>query len=682
MVTAVRYNTIIANKITTNQIDISEYERGKIIMRRGFWKELRTRALTGILAGTMLIGSIAGPVQMVRAADTDSDAMEEVMGDTSDEETPVITDEGFLQIMDEYKEQAQAELQDTDESPFVVDDLAFKVLKHVIKKSGEKLEDKAFDTVFSVVFGGDDSGKEILAKLEVLEGKIDKITEMLNQIGIFLKKQVLKDSLTLKQADMRAIKAAVDQATLDYAEASKDGGTEKQIKDRRWKVLQSYYTNFSLQGTGDAMTSLRYFCYRLINDGSLNGDLGNYVMQYEKYGKYSFDWDVDRVAFTQAQKDRDVYYLAQMASLTLLYLQYKQEYKPNMQQDGASKQQITDLLSRVVKCFEETPVVKLDTDKIHFAKVTEVDMNGDNDKVVSITISKQTGHYWSSHLELQLANEVREDKEIKYVPQNIAGNIEANVNLPNKGKGYHLMTNAERNQLVKGAKDINKTLKYYLHYGGMEVRSDYITTALHRGSNSPLTYGDCHIKMRDMYFENYDTSKVDGFLDTMLGTACMGFWDEDQFADASRGQKSRYSPCMYKIGDQKTSKIIEKLYYGTLWVSDDSTTLEDRGYSQDEYTTAEGTIVDITKLSHKNYQITLQTDENLLEIICDEDMVEDQNLEEGQEVAVDYCDNGEEPHALSIILLEKEKADDKEDTDKDKDSQPADEEKQEDEKQQ
>ena len=609
-------------------------------MKKGFWK----RTIAGTLAFIMLAGGTGSQLRMVKAEDLPEEAIVE-------ENAGAITDEEFLQMMSEY-ENATA----TEADQMFFQDLALKAMKHVAGKVFDKFEDKAYDKLFAVIFGESDPSQEILKQLGELNGKVSQISEMLNQIAAFLKKKELEDSIGIKNEDILCIKSAADQAVRDFEAARNGNPTEKEIDNRRWTALQKWYDKFSLGGTGNAMTSFRKFTYRLTNEENVNGKLGNYVQHYEAYGKYAFDWDTERVAFTQAQKDRDFYYVMQIASLNLLYLQYAENHGVGGINYKDTRLQIQELLNSIIKTYEETQTVKNFDDRVHFEKVTKAGLNGEKDQVKAFTIFKQKGCLSSDFIKQQLLSEVRYERYIWDIRDNFRKEMEKN-----KPEGYHLMTNGERNELAEFGGKRDYTMWDYLAKGGIDMNSNggqfYLATTYNRDHNCVYAYSDTFDwTNRTVYFQNYDMKQKDGNRNSTVGVVDMRWNDHDKFAVFAGNYGSKLNKCFSSQNEHLADFINNN--YAYLWVRDDSTRAEAEDNQEFGMETGllevNGIVTDVIQLENGRFQIALQTDTDMMQVICDETTIIEGELKAGEEVTVKYVEGQEGACGNTIVVKQKD----------------------------
>lgn len=571
-------------------------------MKTQKWK----RFLSGFLAAALLAGGMITPVTAAQAA---SIHLEVKQDETDNPDVPDMTDEEMAEFLKGY---ASADAEQNDQ---IFEELALKALNHLIIKAGQKIEDKAFDKVFEIFFGGNENA-EILNQLGEINGKLDRIASMVDKIIAMLENQDYKNSMKEKQDDYRTL-ATNTRAVMREFEHSKDD-------EIRWGTLQTWY-KLTLGKHQNSLISFENLCDRLTNVDHMNTPDMNYVQQYEAYGKYLYDWDMERYAFTESQKQRDFYYLISMTSMNLLYLQYAESHKIQGINFASQRQAIQDHLKDVIKCYENTPVnvPKEDNMIVQFDKKEFV-------------ISRSTSVYAAETFEHMIRRYINDEKFVNKT----LDEFEEAINSGRPGNGYHLMSNAERDAFIKRAKEKGLSLAEYISLGTYDNDAarnyKYITTSIDQGKSKVFHYKEYSGLNYPIYFENYDWTAQNGYLNTEAAKASLvSHYGVFRFTSIwGSFRQSRFNECIYSRDD----RLGDFVYHDhlCLWVKDNAAcTLED-DYQEPTENYAEGTITDIQAMEDGRSSITLQTKDGNLQMISDKYLDTDTELAVGQEVAVKY----------------------------------------------
>lgn len=497
-------------------------------------KTIAKKLTTTMLATVVILGSTLPGISKIKAAEEEAIPPQ-------------------IEMTLEEKQAAFPNLYAEDENePWYI-----KELRHIGVYVINGVCDKLVNTALDQIFGEQDKSEEIKSKLKGINGKLDQIQSMLKQLMEQMTVSQARESIEQKLKLYGIVESAASVARKGYEAPMLKyvNPTLDQVKKDRWPVLQEW-KKLRIENSTDCFSSFHYLCELVSNSKGLNWE-GDYLKQYEAYGKMVYHWDQQMVDFTEDQVSRDFYYLAEMAAMNSLYLEYAKENGVKMDYNGYRRIMAKDIDSIIAK-FKDTKLRTVDKEYVKLM---------DKDRVL-LTVKREYGVAYGETFANHIKNDIYDGHLIYATQDQFKNDVE------NKA-GYHMMTNDERELLLGYADKGNRTLYDELKNGGVhldvdgKISSPYLITAYNKGDRNYYHYGDANFGYRSVYIENYDMSKVGkgGGQDTHIANASVTHRHDEDFDVVIRRNKSEFNRCLTNEKDDNLKKIIANDYIN-LWVKD------------------------------------------------------------------------------------------------------------------
>lgn len=506
------------------------------------------------LAALLTIGGSLTNLRNIKAAE-----------DVKQEET--MSDEEASAFLRQYLEDNKDRLKGSEEAGGI-EQVIIEVLLRISQAVLVRVLDEGSESVMECFFG-EDTQKQTLKMLKEIDGKLDNITKLLQNILEKVAADDVKKSIQDKQKDIRSISNMLSMTNDLFENAANKGRSPEKIKELRWQALQEWY-KYSLNGSGNSITSFQYLCDRLVNKGSNFSFKGNYSEHYEIYTHLVYHWDTQMVAFADAQKTRDLYYVAEMAAMNLLYIQYAEDNKVSMDYD-TNRKIIAEGIKQVVDSFQATKVEQLEkTNDIKYIK------NG-----VTLIISENEGLIDNDVKDKHIKKDIHKNCKIWDVEQLFKNDIADRV-------GYHMMTNQERDALVNTTDQYSLTLNDDMAinagFKNSIFKDAYLTSAC-EGYKRYYHYGDQKYYRRALYFEQFNPNEVGkkGYMATQINKIVVKGQDNDRFDTYNSWNQSQYNECLTKNdGFEKELGDMLGRTYKYFYVRNDSKGVATVGYEKEE----------------------------------------------------------------------------------------------------
>lgn len=478
-----------------------------------------------------------------------------------------MSDEEASAFLRQYLEDNKDRLKGSEEAGGI-EQVIIEVLLRISQAVLVRVLDEGSESVMECFFG-EDTQKQTLKMLKEIDGKLDNITKLLQNILEKVAADDVKKSIQDKQKDIRSISNMLSMTNDLFENAANKGRSPEKIKELRWQALQEWY-KYSLNGSGNSITSFQYLCDRLVNKGSNFSFKGNYSEHYEIYTHLVYHWDTQMVAFADAQKTRDLYYVAEMAAMNLLYIQYAEDNKVSMDYD-TNRKIIAEGIKQVVDSFQATKVEQLEkTNDIKYIK------NG-----VTLIISENEGLIDNDVKDKHIKKDIHKNCKIWDVEQLFKNDIADRV-------GYHMMTNQERDALVNTTDQYSLTLNDDMAinagFKNSIFKDAYLTSAC-EGYKRYYHYGDQKYYRRALYFEQFNPNEVGkkGYMATQINKIVVKGQDNDRFDTYNSWNQSQYNECLTKNdGFEKELGDMLGRTYKYFYVRNDSKGVATVGYEKEE----------------------------------------------------------------------------------------------------
>ncbi len=365
----------------------------------------------------------------------------------------------------------------------------------------------------------------------------------------------------------------------------------------RWLALQKW-NKLSLGGCSDSISSFRRFCNTLTDQNRTNWH-GNYFSQYNEYARLVYCWDTERVPFEVAQRERDIFTVAQMASYNLLYLQYAENHGIEMDYES-ERAEIGTLLQQVQDCYNKSPAEALKpglstcTSEGKFLTVRQRDIPSPTTGIV----------YDAVYDTVHKGGETR-------VTDNRVG-IEALGAMyrdPYTEGSDHLIRSVEKDWLFKLAADQGKTFREFMAAG--KFLADTGHAYLSNSSDdriAPLHFSPYFsYNYRYMYLDHFKAD--DSKCGTIMFTIKFRDVHPETYCEMDKSNRSNWNSCVAKHGDHWMNRFKHMAAAGFNVMGIVDSNIHFNKATQDAFTkhTVQGTIAQLEPQSETNGAFTLQT---------------------------------------------------------------------------
>lgn len=512
------------------------------------------------------------------------------------------------------------------------------VLSYLAMKVVDKVVDKALDSAFDAIFG---KNSDLSDQLNKIDGKLNIIIELLQYVLKQMTVREIRDSLTSKYNHSDLIYTQI-HSTNDIFQ---DSIGKDNFKERRWAALQTWH-RVQVCGASDSIIGMLRYCDLIANTTGTNWH-GNYPAQYNEYARLVWDWDTQRIPFEEVERQRDIVQLAQMTVYNMLYLQYAQERGQEVNADSYRNQMKT-ALEKVIKVMTETPSEK---PVAGYAKLTV----GDKSMLV---------HKSVPNAEYKLVNIIDSRFNLEehcWDPENdIVGTLKDIIN-SSGAPDSHLLTNAERDVLIKGAQSKGMSLKDYLNIGGINIKqhpNNNMITSFTQDKPQVLHFGDHHWNnwgryYRYAYIENHSLSGS-GYEKSNTTAFRVHLNDDDRCKEVT--PNCGWKNAIYAHEDRYLAEFREKLFYPAIILVKESNAgdypqVEEE--NENKPAQIEGIVEKLDKTTENSGQLTVKNNEGEAgTILYNENTELVGELKEGAQVSVNCTEENGIVTASKIEVTE------------------------------
>lgn len=490
-------------------------------------------------------------------------------------------------------------------------DLIINGLKYIGNKAYNKAEGKAIDKVWNIIFGGgDNANKEVLDKLNKMDGKLDDMNKQLVNIMNLIAEDSVKKEINAKLEVMGKFDKSLSTDYRHYNEAENEADKHTALDSWHDRTYPPMKNSFELT---------EWYCEKITNEKNTSMS-GDFFSNYDKYAYLHWPWENSGVPFRQLQRERDIYLITQMMAMNYLWLQKEYEADPtNIKKYKGDVDSLNKAIDKVIKLYNDKKVQYTPgVNRIHYGKA-------------SLQIKLESGAHLKTY-EL-FDKHIKEGHDAHDLDREAQAQMTASTpkdaSLITKTAIFDILAPASRAEALKPSSSI-KSLRDLLRAGDYNLHK--YSTRIHyegRVKGSPL-------------FHNHDRNSINIYLNHVNMTktgkdvehntfVCHGpnkLFDNDVFAGGLKKREHGRYKAIWKSNDN-TSDIFGN-YYENIWVLSSSNIEEDH-YNDDLDVPDEEVTVDMTikTIEEDNYfEGTLDDGSHLTFRVQDEVPVEGKSREE------------------------------------------------------
>lgn len=502
-------------------------------------------------------------------------------------------------------------------------DLIINGLKYIGNKAYNKAEGKAIDKVWNIIFGGgDNANKEVLDKLNKMDGKLDDMNKQLVNIMNLIAEDSVKKEINAKLEVMGKFDKSLSTDYRHYNEAENEADKNAALDSWHDRTYPPMKNSFELT---------EWYCEKITNEKNNNMD-GDFFSNYDKYAYLHWPWENSGVPFRQLQRERDIYLITQMMAMNCLWLQKEYEADPaNIKKYKGDVDSLNKAIDKVIKLYTDKKVQYTPgVNRIHYGKA-------------SLQIKLDSGEELETH---GLFNRhVKQDHDAHDLDREAQAQMKAfapkGASLITKTAIFDILAPASRAESLKPSSSI-KSLRDLLKAGDYNLQKN--TTRIHyegRVEGSPLFHNHNGNSI-NIYLNHVDMTKTGNDVEhnTFVCHGPNKLLDNDVFSGGLKKREHGSYKAIWKSNDN--TRDIFRNRYENIWVVSSSNIEEDH-YNDDLDSPDEEVTVDMTikTIEEDNYfEGTLDDGSNLIFRVQDEVPVEGKSREElkvGDKIKLTYA---------------------------------------------